>query len=58
MPKDHHADGQKDAVEGKYDPPHSITPIDTFIHSDHDLDKWQKDNEQYDSGYSNANKQK
>jgi hypothetical protein len=56
MSKDHHADGQKD--EGKYNPPHSITPLDPFIHSDHDLDKWQSDNDQYDSGYSNANKQK
>jgi hypothetical protein len=58
MSKDHHSDGQKDAAEGKYNTPHSITPLDTFIHSDHDLDKWQSDNDQYDSGYSNANKQK
>jgi hypothetical protein len=58
MSKDHHAEGQKDAADGKYDPPHSITPLDTLIHSDHTLDKLQQDNEQYDAGYKNAQKQK
>lgn len=58
MSKDHHADGQKDAVKGEYNPPHSITPLDHLIHSDHTLDELQSDNDQYDDGYKNANKQK
>lgn len=58
MAKDHHSEGQKDAVKGKYDPPHSITPLDHVIHSDHTLDKLQSDNDQYDAGYKNAKKQK
>ena len=32
--------------------------LDTLIHSDHTLDKLQRDNEQYDAGYKNARKQK
>jgi hypothetical protein len=44
--------------DGKYDPPHSITPLDTLIHNDHTLDKLQQDNKQYDAGYKNAQKQK
>ena len=50
--------GKKDAADGKYDPPHSITPLDTLIQSDHTLDKLQRDNEQYNDGYKNAQKQK
>jgi hypothetical protein len=37
--KDPHADGQKDFTEGKYDPPHSIAPVDYAIHSEHTLEK-------------------
>lgn len=58
MSKDHHAEGQKDFVEGKYDPPHSITPLDDVVYDDETLDKLQKDNEEYDAGYDNARKQK
>ena len=58
MSKDHHADGQKDATEGKYNPPHSITPSILLFTATTIWIKWQSDNDQYDSGYSNANKQK
>jgi hypothetical protein len=58
MSRDHHADGQKDGARGDYNPPHSITPIDTFVHSDHTLEKLEDDNDQYDAGYSNARDQK
>jgi|HubBroStandDraft_6_1064221.scaffolds.fasta_scaffold549519_3 hypothetical protein len=58
MSKDHHADGQKDFTEAKYEPPHRITPLDHLIHSDHTIDKMQKDNDEYDAGYSNARTQK
>ena len=43
--------------DGKYEPPHSITPLDHLIHSDHTIDKMEKDNDEYDAGYSNARKQ-
>lgn len=33
MSKDHHAEGEKDGARGKYDPPHSITPLDHAVHS-------------------------
>jgi hypothetical protein len=58
MSKDHHADGQQDYEEGKYKPPHSITPLDHAVHNDRTLDKMQKDNDEYDAGYDNARKQK
>jgi hypothetical protein len=58
MSKDHHSEGEKDGASGKYDPPHSITPLDTFVYSDHTLEKLQQDNEQYDAGYDNACNQK
>ena len=58
MAKDPHADGQKDFTEGKYDPPHSITPLDHIVHSRHTLEKLQEDNDQYHAGYSNARNQK
>jgi hypothetical protein len=48
MSKDHHAEGQKDFTEGKYEPPHSITPLDHVIQSEHTLEEMQKDNDQYD----------
>ena len=58
MSKDHHSDGQKDYKDGQYNPPHSITPIDQAVHSEHTLDKLQKDNDEYDAGYKNARNQK
>jgi hypothetical protein len=58
MSKDHHAEGEKDGAQGQYNPPHSITPLDTFIHNEHTLDKLEKDNDNYDSGYKNARNQK
>jgi hypothetical protein len=39
MSKDPHADDQKDFTEGKYEPSHSITPLDYAIHSDHTLEE-------------------
>jgi hypothetical protein len=58
MSKDHHADGQHDYRDGTYNPPHTITPIDHFVHSEHTIDELVKDNEEYDSGYSNARNNK
>jgi hypothetical protein len=58
MSTDHHESGQKDGSHGKYDPPHSITPLDQVVHDQHTLDKMQKDNNEYKSGYDNARKQK
>ena len=58
MSKDHHAEGEKDGSQGEYHPPHSINILDSFIQSDHDYDKLVKDNEEYDSGYSNTRNQK
>lgn len=58
MSKDHHADGQKDSKEGKYNQPHDITPIDAVLQDDKTFDKLVKDNEEYDAGYKNARKQK
>jgi hypothetical protein len=58
MSQDHHSDGQKDFTQGKYDPPHSVTPLDYIIHSDHTLKKMEEDNNKYDAGYSNARDQK
>jgi hypothetical protein len=58
MSKDHHADGQNDSSEGKYNPPHSITPLDAVIQDKHTYDKLLSDNEQYDAGYKNDRKQK
>ena len=48
---EHHNDGQEDASEGKYEPPHSITPLDAIIQSDHTFDRMVEDNEAYDEGY-------
>lgn len=58
MSKDPHADGQKDFTQGKYDPPHTVTPVDYVIHSEHTLEKMQEENDQYDAGYGNARDQK
>lgn len=58
MSKDHHSEGQKDHEEGKYEPPHNITPADTVITDKHTFDKLVKDNKEYDAGYDNARKQK
>jgi hypothetical protein len=58
MSRDHHSHGEKDGAGGKYDPPHSITPIDTLIHSEHTLEKLEEDNDQYDAGYDNARNQR
>lgn len=55
---DHHADGQHDGARGEYNPPHSITPVDSFLQSDHDYDELVKDNEEYDDGYKNARNQR
>jgi hypothetical protein len=58
MSKDHHSDGQKDSNAGKYEQPHSITPLDHVVHDKHTLDKMQQDNDEYDAGYKNARNQK
>ncbi len=57
MSKDHHADGQNDFTEGKYNPPHSITPLDTTVYDKHTLEQMQQDNKEYDDGYNNARNQ-
>lgn len=54
MGKDHHAKGQHDYGKGEYNPPHSITPLDSAVHSEHTLNEMQDNNDQYDAGYSNA----
>ena len=48
---DHHNEGQADGSRNKYDPPHSITPLDHFIHSDEFVDHMIEDNKAYDKGY-------
>lgn len=58
MSKDHHAEGQKDYKEGKYEPPHLITPLDHLIHDKSTVDKLQSDNDQYDAGYENGRNQR
>jgi len=58
MSKDHHAEGEKDGARGKYDKPHSITPLDHAVHSRKTVKKLEKDNKKYDAGYKNARKQK
>ena len=58
MSRDNHADGEKDYGKGEYNPPHSISPLDTAVHSNDTLDKMQEHNDQYDAGYSNARNQK
>jgi hypothetical protein len=56
--RDRHADRLKDQREGKYEPPHSNTPLDHIVHDKATLDKLQRDNDQYDAGYKNARNQK
>jgi hypothetical protein len=58
MSKDHHAEGEKDGARGKYDPPHSITPLDQTVYGKKTVEKLEKDNKEYDAGYKNARKQK
>ena len=55
---DHHAQGQKDASQGKYEPPHTITPADGVLQDKHTWDKLVEDNRQYDDGFKNAQKQR
>jgi len=57
MSNDYHAEGQKDYVEGEYDPPHTLTPLDGFIHNQETWDRMVQDNEQYNAGYENARDQ-
>jgi hypothetical protein len=58
MSKDHHAQGQKDFVEGVYNPPNNITPVDHLVYDKHTIDEMVKQNEEYDAGYKNAEEQK
>jgi len=46
MSKDRHSHGQKGHEDGKYNRPHSITPVDHAVHSVYTLDKIQKDNDE------------
>lgn len=54
--QDHHNKGEQDGAKGKYDPPHSITPLDTWIHSEKFINEMSEDNKAYDEGRKNANK--
>jgi hypothetical protein len=54
----HHNQGQSDYNAGKYEPPHSITPLDGIVQSDYDFNKLVEDNQKYDEGYSNARNNK
>jgi len=54
----HHNKGQSDYNAGKYEPPHSITPLDGVIQSDYTFNRLVEDNEKYDEGYSNARENK
>ena len=57
MSRDHHADGQQDYINGEYNPPHTISPLDTFIYDDHTLEEMDEDNDEYNAGYNNARNQ-
>jgi hypothetical protein len=54
--QDHHNDGQKDGADGKYHPPHTITPLDELIHRQGFLDEMREDNAAYRTGYDNGRK--
>jgi hypothetical protein len=53
----HHNQGQTDAANGTYNPPHSINPGDRLIWSDETIEKMEEDNEAYDSGYQHGRSQ-
>ena len=55
---EHHNDGEKDASDNKYNPPHSISPLDFVVYSDHETDRMIEDNEAYDKGYEHGRSQK
>jgi hypothetical protein len=55
--QDHHNQGEKDAAEGKYNPPHTISPLGSDIFSTKkDIEHYQKDNEAYNEGHRNVKK--
>ncbi len=55
--QDHHNQGEKDAADGKYNPPHNIQPFGSDLFSTQkDIDHYIKDNEAYDKGHDNAKK--
>jgi len=56
--QDHHNEGQKDGSENKYEPPHSITPLDQLIYNESTIDELREDNDAYDKGYSHGRDQR
>jgi len=53
-----HDKGQTDASNDKHDPPHQINPGDGFLYGDKNVEKWEKENKEYDQGWSHTHDQK
>jgi len=60
MSKDHHAQGQKDAASGTYNPPNSVfgETIAILTSSREGAQQVIDANQQYGAGWNNANDQK
>ena len=57
--QEHHNQGEKDAAAGRYNPPHSIQPFGSDLFSSQkDIEHYSKDNEAYNQGHRNAEKNK
>lgn len=58
--QDHHNQGQSDASDNKYDPPHDLIDhvIGAVFHTQEHFERSNEENKAYDTGHSNADKQK
>jgi hypothetical protein len=57
MSKNYHNDGEKDASEGKYEPPHDILD-DLITFSPEKREKMHEENDSYNDGWNNTHDQK
>lgn len=55
--QEHHNQGEKDAANGKYDPPHTISPLGGDIFSTQkEIEHYVEDNEAYNKDHNNVKK--
>jgi len=52
--QEQHNKGEQDAANGKYNPPHSISPLDVLFSTEKEIEHYVKDNEAYNKGRDNA----
>lgn len=50
----HHNEGEQDASDGKYNPPHTIVPVLDHILYPGIIEEMEEDNEAYNEGWSHT----